>query len=178
MFRAEPLKKLLQQGVSMFEFDEHFIVAVAFFIFVGLVYKKAKSFIISGVDARILKVKSELEEAARLKSEAQALYTKAQNEQNRSLEEVQGILAHARKEAERITGEAKEILEFALNKRTELAMQKIAQAEVAVVADLRANALDITMDAARTLILESMSREVAEEILSKAFQDIDRKMVH
>ena len=68
------------------------------------------------------------------------------------------------------------MLEYALTKRTELAMQKIGQAESSVVADLRANALNITMDAARSLILESMSPEVAEEILSKAFQDIELKL--
>ena len=89
---------------------------------------------------------------------------------------MQSILSHARMEAERITNEARDVLENALNKRTELAMQKITQAEAAVLADLRSNALDITMDAARTLILESMSPEVAEEILSKAFQDIERKL--
>jgi F0F1-type ATP synthase membrane subunit b/b' len=55
-------------------------------------------------------------------------------------------------------------------------MQKIAQAEASVISDLRHNALDITMDAARTLILESMSPEVANEILSKAFMDVERKL--
>ena len=160
----------------MFEFDEHFFVAVAFVVFVALIYKKAKIFILAAVDARILKVKSELEEATRLKNEASALLAKYEKEQSRSLEEVQSILAHARLEAERITKEARDLLEYALSKRTELAMQKIAQAESAVLADLRSNALDITMEAARTLILESMSPEVAEEILSKAFQDIERKL--
>ena len=160
----------------MFEFDEHFFVAVAFIVFVALVYKKAKIFIVSAVDARILKVKTELQEAARLKAEASALLAKYEQEQSRSLEQVQSILSHARMEAERITNEARDVLENALNKRTELAMQKITQAEAAVLADLRSNALDITMDAARTLILESMSPEVAEEILSKAFQDIERKL--
>lgn len=157
-------------------FDEKFFIAVAFLVFVALVFKGGKRMIVAAVDARILKVKSELEEAARLKKEAQTLLEKYEHEQSRSLEEVQHILAHARQEAERITKEARELLEYALNKRTELAMQKIAQAESAVTADLRSNALDITMDAARILILESMSTDVAEEILSKAFQDIDRKL--
>ena len=99
-----------------------------------------------------------------------------EREQSRSLEEVQAILSHARMEAERMTKEAREVLEYALSKRTELAMQKIAQAEAGVIADLRHNALDITMDAARSLILESMSPEVADEILSKAFMDVERKL--
>ena len=157
-------------------FDEKFFVALAFVMFVALVFKAGKKFILSTVDARILKIKSELEEATRLKNEASALLVKYEKEQSHSLEQVQGILAHARLEAERITKEAKEVLEYALTKRTELAMQKIGQAESSVVADLRANALNITMDAARSLILESMSPEVAEEILSKAFQDIELKL--
>lgn len=153
-----------------------FWVALAFITFVVLVFKPAKKFILSAIDARILKVKSELEEAARLKDEAQALMNKFEKEHRRSLEEVQGILAHARLEAERITKEAKEVLEFALNKRTELAMQKIAQAESGVLNDLKANALDITMDAARTLILENLSKEAAEEILSTAITEIEKKL--
>lgn len=156
--------------------SEKFFIAVAFLAFVALILKPAKRFIIAAVDARILKVKNELQEAARLKDEAQALLAKLEREQSRSLEDVQAILSHARMEAERMTKEAREVLEFALSKRTELAMQKIAQAEASVLSDLRANALDITMDAARTLILESMSPEVAEEILSKAFMDVERKL--
>lgn len=160
----------------MFEFDEKFFVALAFVIFVAMVFKAGKKFILSSVDTRILKIKSELEEATRLKNEAAALLVKYEKEQSNSLEQVQSILAHARLEAERITKEAKEILENALTKRTELAMQKIAQAESSVLTDLRSNALDITMEAARSLILEGMSPEVAEEIISKAFQDIERKL--
>ncbi len=157
-------------------FDEKFFIAVAFVVFVGLIFKPAKRFILAAIDARILKVKNELEEAARLKDEAQSLLAKFEREQSRSLEEVQAILSHARMEAERMTKEAREVLEFALSKRTELAMQKIAQAEAGVISDLRHNALGITMDAARTLILESMSPEIADEILSKAFIDIERKL--
>lgn len=157
-------------------FDEKFFVALAFVMFVALMFKTGKKFILASLDTRILKIKSELEEATRLKNEASALLAKYEAEQNHSLEQVQAILAHARLEAERITQEAKEVLENALTKRTELAMQKIAQAESSVMNDLRSNALDITMETARTLILESMSPEVAEEILSKAFQDIERKL--
>lgn len=157
-------------------FDEKFFIAIAFAMFVAWVFKPAKKFILSAIDARILKVKNELEEAARLKDEAQSLLAKFEREQSRSLEEVQAILSHARIEAERMTKEAREVLEFALSKRTELAMHKIAQAEAAVISDLQHNALNITMDAARTLILESMSPEVADEILSKAFIDVERKL--
>lgn len=156
--------------------DEKFFVAAAFFTFVALVFKPARKFILDAVDARILKVKHELEEAARLKDEAKALLAKFEQEQSRSLEEVQAILSHARTEAERLTAETRNNLEQTLAKRTEIALQKIAQAEAAVLTDLRANALDITMDAARTLILENMSPDVAEEILSSAFRDIERKL--
>lgn len=157
-------------------FDAAFWVACAFITFVALVFKPAKQFVLAAIDARILKVKSELEEAARLKDEAQALLNRFEKEHKRSLEEVQAILAHARTEADRLTREAREVLEFALNKRTELAMQKIAQAENLVLTDLKSNALDITMDAARTLILENLSKEAAEEILSTAIQEIEKKL--
>lgn len=157
-------------------FDEKFFVALSFVTFIVLAFKPIKAAILKAIDSRIVKVKTDLEEAARLKDEAQALLNKFEKEHRRSLEEVQGILAHAREEAERVNKEAKEILEFALGKRTELAMQKIAQAEANVLTDLKSNALDITMDAARTLILENLSKEAAEEILSSAISDIDKKL--
>ena len=67
-------------------FDEKFFVALAFVMFVALVFKAGKKFILSTVDARILKIKSELEEATRLKNEASALLVKYEKEQSHSLE--------------------------------------------------------------------------------------------
>lgn len=157
-------------------FNPAFWVAAAFVVFVALIFKPVKKFLLESLDSRIAKVRQDLMEAARLKDEAHVLLAKFEKDHRNSLEEVQAILAHARTEAERMTKEAREVLEYALSKRTEMAMQKIAQAEAGVLSDLKNNALDITMDAARTLILENLTTDAAEEILSTAIQDIEKKL--
>ncbi len=156
-------------------FDESFVIALAFTIFIVLVAKPVFSLVTRGLDKRSDGIKDELEEAMQLKEEAQALLASYQRKQKKSMEEAEEIIAHAKLEADRIVKDAKKRVEEDIAKRTELALQKIAQAEANVFQEIRENAVDITVSAARTLIAENLSKEAAEVLVSKAIHDIDQK---
>ena len=155
--------------------DEAFFVAISFFIFVALVAKPMARFIRSGLDTRAAKIQKELDEAIELKEEAQALLASYQRKYKKALEEADDIIAHAKKEARRMIEVAKGELEDSLDKRTQMAEQKIAQAEARVIQEIQDNAVDVTISAARTLIVENLSNEAAEELLGVAIADVDRK---
>ncbi len=153
-----------------------FWVAVSFVIFMALVAKPACKILAKMLDQRSAKIRQELEDATRLKEEAQNLLAQIEQQHRKLSEESKNILSHAQAESAHIRKEAEARLEYDLNKRTELAMQKIAQAEAAVVSEIQRNAVDITLAAARTLIVENLGKEVAEEIIAKAISDINRKL--
>lgn len=159
----------------MFSFDESFWVGAAFILFVALIAKPVGSFIIKQLDRRSSRIKAELDEAVRLKEEAQAVLALYQRKQRKAIEEAEEIINHAQEEAARIIEISKKNLEDELKKRTELALQKIEQAEANIVKEIRQNAVDITISAAKTLILENLEKDAEESIVLKAISDIDRK---
>ena len=156
-------------------FDASFWVAVAFCLFILLVAKPIGRAMGSSLDGRSARIKSELDDAMRLKEEAQAVLALYQRKQKKTIENAEEIIDHARSEAERIIASAKETLRDDIAKRTELAIQKIAQAENQVVAEIRDNAVDITVSAAKTLIMDNLNKEISDEIIDTAIGDIGRK---
>ena len=86
----------------MIELDAEFWVAVAFVGFVGvLIYVGAHEMLLKLIDQRRDRIKAELDEATRLKEEAQALLARYQRKQREAEREAAEILAGANAEAER-----------------------------------------------------------------------------
>jgi len=156
-------------------FDEAFWVAVSFFIFIALVVRPVGRALAKQLDGRAAKIKLELDEAVRLKEEAQAVLALYQRKHKKTIEEAEEIISHAQHEAERVAAIAKDNLEKDITRRTEIAIEKIAQAEANVLREIKENAVDITINAAKAIIEENIGQETAEEIISRALSDIDRK---
>src|SRR4029079_13779349 len=78
-------------------------VAVAFVIFLGvLAYYQVHKSVLRSLDERRDRIKSELDEARRLKEEAQALLASYRQKKEQVEHEAQAILAGAQAEAERL----------------------------------------------------------------------------
>src|SRR3546814_12622238 len=85
--------------------DPTFGVLVAFVIFVVAVFKPAKRAILGGLDARIAQIRTEVEEAQRLREEAQTLLAGYQRKQRQAIQEAEEIVARAKTEAKRLAAE-------------------------------------------------------------------------
>jgi len=126
--------------------EAEFWVAVAFFTFLGvLVYFGVHNHLLNGIDDRRKRIRSELDEARRLKEEAQALLAQYQRKQREAEQEAAAIIAGARAEAERLASEAKAKLEDYVARRSKMAETKIAQAEAQALADVRAAAATLPL---------------------------------
>jgi F-type H+-transporting ATPase subunit b len=90
-----------------------------------------------GLDERGARIKANLEEARRLREEAEALLAKS-GEARAAAKETAEMLAHAREEAETPKKEAAANLEAMLKRRERMALDKIAQAEAKALAEVRA----------------------------------------
>ena len=82
-------------------FGERFWVSLALVVFIALVYKPVGRMIGAALDSRSTRIKDELDEAVRLREEAQALLSGYQRRQGEAAKEAEDIVAHARDEAER-----------------------------------------------------------------------------
>ena len=90
--------------------DPTFWVAVAFVIFVIAVFKPIKGALIGGLDAKIEEIRSEVEEAEKLREEAQSLLANYQRQQRQAMQDAENIVARAKEEAGRHRAEADEAM--------------------------------------------------------------------
>jgi F-type H+-transporting ATPase subunit b len=151
-------------------------VAIAFVLFLGLlIYLGAHRRVIGGIDARQARIKAELDEAVRLREEAQALLAEYERKAREAEGEAASIIAGAIAEAERMAAEAKTRMEDFVVRRTKMAETKIAQAEAQALADVRAAAADTAVAAAEKILAAAAKGKVAEDLLAKGIEDVRKK---
>jgi F-type H+-transporting ATPase subunit b len=159
-----------------FFYDPEFWVLVAFVLAVALVWRKAAAAIGDSLDARAARIKAELDEAQRLREEAQQALATYQRKQRDALKEAEAIISHARAEAERFGQQAARDLEAAIDRRRRQAEDKIAQAEAKAVAEVRAAAVDVAMAAARRIIGESVDAARGARLIDDAIQALPQRL--
>ena len=157
--------------------EPEFWVAVAFVIFVGiLVYVGVPKMLLGSLDGRANRVQADLDEARRLKEEAQKLLAEYQGKQRQAETEAAAIIASAKAEAERIAAEGKAKMDEFVARRTKMAETKITQAEAQAVADVRAAAADAAVTAAEKILTESVKGKVADDLLTRGIADAKSKL--
>ena len=152
-------------------------VAIAFLIFVGgLIYLGVHRKINDALDHRQARIKAELDEASRLRKEAQALLADYQNKQHEAEREAEALIASAKAEADRIASEAKAKVEEFVARRTKMAETKIAQAEAQALADVRSAAADAAIAAAEKILTGTAKGKVADDLLTQGIADVGSKL--
>jgi F-type H+-transporting ATPase subunit b len=154
-------------------FEAEFWVAVAFVIFVGVLgYFGTHKLLLKSIDERRERIKAELDDARRLKAEAEALLATYQGKQQEAEQEAQAIIANAKTEAERLAAEAEAKIEEFVVRRTKMAESKIAQAEAQALSDVRSAAAEAAVAAAETLLTRSVKDKVADDLIAKGIADL------
>ena len=158
-------------------FEAEFWVAVAFVIFLGvLVYFGVPRMLIDALDKRSAAIKKELDEARRLKEEAQAVLAQFKRKQQEAEREAEAIVVGARAEAERLAAEAKVKVDDFVARRTKMAETKIAQAEAQAVADVRAAAAEAAVTAAEKILTDTVKGKVAADLITRGIGDVKAKL--
>jgi F-type H+-transporting ATPase subunit b len=157
--------------------EPEFWVAVAFLFFCGVfVYFGAHRMILDAVDHRRIRIAAELDEARRLKEEAQRLLAEYRRKHGAAESEAASIIASARGEAERLAAETKTRMEDFVARRTKMAEQKITQAEAQAVADVRAAAAEAAVAAAEKILTDKVKGQVADQLLTRGIDELKSKL--
>jgi F-type H+-transporting ATPase subunit b len=114
-----------------------FWVAASFVIFVLLAGRKAWATITGMLDARGARIARELDEARRLRAEAEAMMATARREREAASAEAAQMLERARADAARLTQSAAAEAQSSAARRERMAMDRIAAAEAGAVAEVR-----------------------------------------
>jgi len=152
-------------------------VLVSFLLFIALViYLKVPGMVTKALDDRADQIAKELEEAQKLREEAQALLADYQRRQRDAEQEAEAIVTQAMSEAENFAEEARAKLEESLERRTKLAEDKIDQAEAQALKDVRAAAVDLSIAAAEKLIAQEVGGKKAEALIEQSIKDVQAKL--
>ena len=156
--------------------DPELAVAIAFVIAIALVSKRVWQVLTGMLDERATKIKAELDEAQKLKDDAQKMLGQFQRKQRDALQEAEAIIAHAREEAARFAERSKRELEATIERRQRLAEEKIALAETKAIAEVRNTAVDIAMSAARQVIAERLGDSQGQILVDQAIAELPRRL--
>ena len=161
----------------MFETPE-FWVAVGFLILVALIVKPATKAATAALDARTERIRTALDDATKLREEAQHLLADYQRKQRDAAKEIDELVASAQAEAKNLAAEAAAKMEDSLGRREQLARDKIAQAEAEALQQVRDTAIDLAIAATQRLMADRLDQQAATRLVDDAIAEIPARLGH
>ena len=157
--------------------DPTFWVAVGTVLFLGVVaWQGVPQMVGKMLDDRAAAIKNELDEAKRLRTEAEALLREYSAKTANAAQEAQAIIDSAKVSAERMAVDARAQLQVQIERRAKMAEEKIAQAEAEAIAEVRAAATAIATAAAGIVIGKQMTESKGDVLIDGAIRDLRTKL--
>ncbi len=149
------------------------VVSIAMAVFIAvLIWKKVPALIGKALDGRIDAIRSQLDEAAKLRAEAEALKAEYQKKLAGAEKEADALRARAEDEAANLVAEAKTATADLVKRRQKMAEDKIAAAERTAIADIRAKAVSAASAAAATLIAQNHNASADKAMIDSAIKGL------
>lgn len=157
--------------------DATFWAFVALVIFLAVVfYVRVPRTISKSLDERAVRIRNELDEARRLREEAQQLLAEYQRKRKEAEKEAGDIVAAARREAGQLVEDARKKTDEYVVRRTALAEQKIGQAERDAVNEVRARAVDVAVEAARSVLASKVDSKADADLFKASVVELKARL--
>lgn len=154
-----------------------FWVGIAFAILLAFMLRaKVPSMITKALDDRAAAIKSEIDEAKRLREEAEKLLADYKRKRADAEDEAKAIVENAKREAEALAAETRRSLKEGLERRTKVAEDKIARAEAQAVSEVRSTAVDVAMAAAEKLLAAKTGGSAGAPLIDQAIRDLKTRL--
>ncbi len=158
-------------------YNTDIVVAIAFVLFIGiLVYFKVPGILTGLLDKRAEQIRNDLDEARRLREEAQQVLA-GYERKLREVEELAGrVVARARQEAQDAAAQARQDIETQVARRLAAAEEQIAAAEADALRAVRNQAARVAVAAAAQVIAEKMSKEEAAGLIDSGISTVEARL--
>lgn len=152
-------------------------VLAAFLVFVGIMlYLKVPATVAKGLDERAAAIAKELDEARKLRAEAEQILADYKRKAAAADDEAKAIIDEAKREAEALAAETKKNLAESVDRRTKLAEDKIARAEAQAVSEVRSSAVDAAILAAERILRTKVSGDAGNALIAESIQGLKGKL--
>lgn len=148
-------------------------VSLAMAVFIAILLLKKVPSLIGGVlDGRIAQIKAQLEEASKLRAEAEALKAEYEAKLAAAAGEAEAMRKSAEHEAETLLEDAKANATALVARRQKMAEDKIGAAERAAIAGIRSKAVTAATNAASTLIAQGHDAQADKQLVDSAIKGL------
>lgn len=159
------------------ELDASFWALIALIVFLGIVlYLKVPAMVTKSLDERAASIRDELNEARKLREEAQAILAEYQRKRKEAVSEAEEIVAAARNEAEALSADARRKTEEFVTRRTAMAESKIAQAEAQALSDVKSAAVEMAIAAAGNIVSGKVKGAAADKIIKSSIAEVKAQL--
>ncbi len=157
----------MHEELGFFSEPSHWVV-LAFFLFFIIFGKKLWEAVAGMLDARAASVRAEINEAARLKTEAEAMLKDAEAMRAKAVVDAKTLIDGAAAEAIRVAEATRAEAEASAKRREQMAVDRIAAAQKQAVDEVRTAAAELATIAARQVIAEGLSAEASAALIDQA----------
>ncbi|MCA3720739.1 ATP F0F1 synthase subunit B [Phenylobacterium sp.] len=154
-----------------------FWIAAGLLIFLAIVVfvARAPQMLAGRLDAQRDAIQNDLDEAARIRAEAERLLAELKAERTEAERQVRDMLAAAEEQARTYEADAKARLEESLARRQQMAERKIANAEAQAEAEVRAAAVDLATRMAEQVLADRLAGASSDPLVDRAIPMLAEK---
>ena len=151
-------------------------VLIAFILFFVLVGKKLWSTLTTNLDQRKKKIENELNEAKKLREEAQAELNASLKKQKEINKQVLDIINDARSTAKQIEADALQKSDIIIKRKEEQAKQKINNAQVEAINNIKNISAELSVKSAKVYIQKELDNKIQKALYSDSKQKLKEKL--
>lgn len=144
--------------------------------FILIIWKKVPAIFAKMLDDRANEIEEQLENAKNLREEAASLLAKYERDQRDAEKQAADMIANAEAEVKLMVYDSKAQMEEATKRRSEVAEQKIAQAEASALKEIRSLTVQVATNAARDLIEANLKKADHEALIKSSTEKLDEKL--
>ncbi|MBB44191.1 MAG: F0F1 ATP synthase subunit B [Rhodospirillaceae bacterium] len=152
-----------------------FWVAVGFLILLAIIFKSAFKAITTHLDERAKRIQETLDEAEKLREEAQRLLADYQRKQREASKEIEAIIADARSKSETMISDSEKMLQKSMERREQIAKEKITQMEADAILAVRNYAIDIAIEVSKKVMITKLGKNQSDYLIDKSIDEISQK---
>ena len=151
-------------------------VAIGFILFILLlVYFKVPGQITKILDNRADKIRSELDEAKKLREEAQSMLADFQKKNKEAEKNAKALIDETKKLAKNYEKEAKSKFDENMERRKKLLDEKLKRAEVEALNQIKNDITDIVFDAIdKSLSNNNINKKASDRIIDSGIKEITK----
>ena len=144
--------------------------------FAILAYFKVPDAIGKSLDSRAEVIRKELDDARRMREEAQQLLADYQRRSKEAEEEAKEIIAQAKREAESLAAETRKALAETVERRTKAVEEKIARAEAQALGEVRSAAVDVALATAEKILKSKVTGTEANALVENSIRELKGRL--